>query len=132
MSTKTLGPVFSILALGAIAIAGCTSPSTPPETSPPATSGSADDHFGHDHAGHESDGQSDMEKMTAELAKLSPEDRASAEKQHYCPVSDKMLGTMGAPQKVDVNGRLVWICCSGCKDELLKNPEEHLAKLKSE
>lgn len=78
------------------------------------------------------DTQSDMEKMKAELAKLSPEDAASAEKQHFCPVSGEMLGVMGAPQKVDVNGQQVWICCAECKDKLLANPDEYLAKLKNE
>ena len=84
------------------------------------------------HHGHAGDGQSDMEKMKAELAKLSPEDAASAEKQHVCPVSGKMLGTMGAPQKIDVKGQDVWICCAGCKDPLLEKPDEYLAKLKKE
>lgn len=74
----------------------------------------------------------DMEKMKAELAKLSPEDAASAEKQHVCPVSGKMLGTMGPPQKMDVNGQQVWICCDGCTEILLKDPDEYLAKLKKE
>lgn len=73
-----------------------------------------------------------MEKMKAELAKLSPEDAASAEKQHVCPVSGEMLGTMGAPQKIDVNGQMVWICCAGCKDQLLEQPGKFLAKLKKE
>jgi hypothetical protein len=73
-----------------------------------------------------------MEKMKAQLAKLSPEDAASAEKQHMCPVSGEMLGVMGAPQKVDVNGRNVWICCDGCKDQLLEKPDEYLAKLRQE
>ena len=70
-----------------------------------------------------------MEKMKTELAKLSSEDAASAEKQHFCPVSDEMLGTMGAPKKVDVNGKQVWICCEGCRDSLLKEPDHYLAKL---
>jgi len=68
--------------------------------------------------------------MKAELAKLSPEDAASAEKQHMCPVTGEMLGTMGAPEKVDVNGRQVWVCCDGCKEDLLASPDEYLAKLK--
>jgi Cu(I)/Ag(I) efflux system membrane fusion protein len=71
-----------------------------------------------------------MEKMKAELAKLSPEDAASAENQHFCPVSDEMLGTMGAPIKVDVNGKSVWICCEGCREDLLADPDKYLAKLK--
>ena len=73
-------------------------------------------------------GQSDMEKMQSELQKLSPADRASAEKQHVCPVTGKMLGTMGPPQKIDVRGQQVWICCSGCRDELLNNAEKYLTK----
>ncbi|MCH5374058.1 MAG: hypothetical protein JJ992_08780 [Planctomycetes bacterium] len=72
---------------------------------------------------------SDMDKMTAELAKLSPEDRASAEKQHFCPVSGKMLGTMGEPYKVEVQGQQVWLCCSGCESQLRENPDEYLAKI---
>ena len=70
-----------------------------------------------------------MDKMNTELAKLSPVDRASAEKQHVCPVSGKMLGAMGAPHKVEVNGQQVWLCCSGCEGQLRENPEEFLAKL---
>lgn len=87
-------------------------------------------HSGHDTtSGQEQRGPSDMDKMRSELQKLSPEDRASAEKQHICPVTGKMLGTMGSPQKVDVRGRPVWICCPGCRDELLNNAEKYLAKL---
>ena len=75
---------------------------------------------------------SDMDIVKAELAKLPPEDAASAEAQRICPVSGEMLGTMGAPPKVDVNGQQVWICCDGCKDTLLASPDEYLAKLKKE
>ena len=44
-------------------------------------------------------------------------------------VSGEMLGTMGAPKKVDVKGQAVWICCDSCKDSLLKEPDKYLAKL---
>ncbi|MDC0936458.1 hypothetical protein OAS39_09230, partial [Pirellulales bacterium] len=88
------------------------------------------EHDEHDeHGDHEANGLSDMEKMKMELAKLSPADAASAEKQHICPVSGKMLGAMGSPIKVDVDGQQVWICCEGCRKRLLENPEEYLAKL---
>jgi hypothetical protein len=93
-----------------------------------STAGS-DEHADHLHG---DDGPSDMDKMKAELAKLSPEDAASAAKQHVCPVSGEMLGVMGAPEKVDVNGRQVWICCDGCRDKLLSDPEPYLAKLPQE
>lgn len=72
----------------------------------------------------------DMAAMKAELAKLSPEDAASAEKQHVCPVTKKMLGTMGAPLKVDVKGKPIWICCEGCREELLANADKYLAEAK--
>ena len=74
-------------------------------------------------------GQSDMDKMKAELAKLTPEDRASAEKQHMCPVSGKMLGTMGSPHRVELNGQQVWLCCPGCEGQLRAEPDKFLAKL---
>lgn len=70
-----------------------------------------------------------MEKMMPGLAELSPEDKASAMAQHICPVSEKMLGTMGAPYKVEVEGRQVWLCCPGCEGKLKENPQEYLAKL---
>lgn len=64
------------------------------------------------------------------LAKLSDEDRASAEKQKICPVSDEPLGSMGAPIKETVAGKDVWICCAGCKEKLHAEPEKYLAKIK--
>ena len=73
-----------------------------------------------------------MAKMKVELAKLSPEDAATAERQHVCPVSGEMLGTMGAPLKFNVKGQQVWICCEACKDKLLTSPEAYLAKVKRE
>lgn len=89
-----------------------------------------EEHAGHSEHAHEGgDAMTDMQKMKAELAKLSPEDAASAMKQHFCPVSDEMLGIMGPPIKVDVNGKEVWICCEGCKDKLLEDPETYLSKL---
>ena len=92
---------------------------------PQGQAGAGGDHAGHGaggkQVGAEKPSASEMDKMRTELAKLSPADRASAEKQHVCPVTGKMLGTMGPPQKVEVNGRQVWICCAGCKDQLLKS-----------
>ncbi len=41
------------------------------------------------------------------FASLSQEDRAAAEKQKICPVSDAPLGSMGTPIKVTVNGEIV-------------------------
>lgn len=68
-------------------------------------------------------------EITEALAKLSAEERALAEKQKICPVSGEPLGTMGTPKKIDVKGQPVFICCDGCEEKLLANPDEYLAKL---
>ncbi|QDV83713.1 hypothetical protein [Planctomycetes bacterium TBK1r] len=129
-------------------LVGC-NPSDVTETDGEATAPAAAemDHNNMDHDGHDMDGhdhlahsapqgaeeipaaKSDMDKMMDALANLPEEDRKSAMKQHFCPVSGEMLGVMGAPEKVDVNGQSVWICCDGCKDKLLADPEKYLAKL---
>ena len=72
----------------------------------------------------------EVEKAIAELAKMPPEEKASAEKQQVCPVTGEMLGSMGPPKKVDVNGQPVGICCEGCREELLTNPDKYLSMLK--
>jgi YHS domain-containing protein len=63
------------------------------------------------------------------LAELSPEDRAAAEKQRVCPVSGELLGSMGKPYKITVKGQTVFLCCSGCEEEIRKDPDKFLAKL---
>lgn len=63
------------------------------------------------------------------LAKLSEEDRALAENQRICPVTQMQLGSMGTPEKVHVNGSDVFICCGGCRESLLKDPDKYLAVL---
>jgi Cu(I)/Ag(I) efflux system membrane fusion protein len=115
---------FSVLVLAMLSFAfyGCSSPSS---TTEPAAD-AENTHGDHDHGDHSA---ADMEKVEAALAKLPPEDRAAAKKQHICPVTGEMLGSMGTPQKVEVNGQEVWICCDGCKDKLQENPEKYLSKL---
>ena len=128
---------FAAAALS-LSLYGCGSPSASESTNqstPPTAgdgSGTHDDHSDDEHGQSDDSGLSDMEKMKVELAKLSAEDAASAEQQHMCPVSGKMLGTMGAPIKVGVDGQQVWICCEGCRKSLLENPSEYLAKLQHE
>ena len=128
-----------------LSLYGC---NTPESVTPPATPASetVDDRSDHDHDSHHHgehdhgehadhdhaamDTESPMAKMMPGLKELSAEDSKSAMAQHMCPVSDEMLGTMGAPEKVDVNGKSVWICCDGCKEKLLADPDKYLAKLK--
>ncbi|WP_147870583.1 hypothetical protein [Stieleria maiorica] len=119
------------------AISGCntTESDFTETTNPAARTFSSDhpetehDHSGHDHGDGDHAGKTDMEKMTEALADFSEEDHKSAMKQHFCPVSGEMLGTMGEPEKVKVQGQQVWICCDSCKDKLLADPDKYLAKL---
>lgn len=67
--------------------------------------------------------------IIAALSELSPADRAIAERQKICPVAEYRLGSMGAPKKVDVNGTPVFICCEGCRESLLAEPDKYLARL---
>jgi Cu(I)/Ag(I) efflux system membrane fusion protein len=102
---------------------GCETSSAPPSTAPATQA--ADTAA----AGEGSREPAQSQAVAAELAKLSPDDRAAAEKQRLCVVSGELLGSMGAPLKVDVDGRHVWICCEGCQEPLLESPAEYLAKL---
>jgi hypothetical protein len=72
---------------------------------------------------------SGLRKSTARLAKLSPEERAAAEAQKYCPImSSRLLGTMGAPIKLVLNGKPVYVCCPDCVADAEANPAETLAQ----
>ena len=68
-------------------------------------------------------------KIQEAFAALSPEDRELAMKQKVCPVSDDVLGVMGTPIKVSVNGHDVFICCPSCEEPLMKDPDKYLVKL---
>lgn len=131
--TSFLKPA-ACLAVTALFALGCQS-ETEPAASSPATPPVASVSDGHDHDGdaHADHGDSDV---AAEMAKLSPQDRKEAEAQKFCVISaGSLLGSMGAPIKLDISGESVFVCCSGCKSAALKNPEKTLAtvaKLKAE
>lgn len=65
----------------------------------------------------------------AALGELSADDRKLAEEQRICPVAGFVLGSMGVPLKVEVNGKKVFLCCEGCRDRLLADPEKYFAIL---
>lgn len=113
-----------------LAFIGCGSATPPPQNAQPHQG----ELGGHNHADHEHGASvgSPMEQMKASLAELSPADAAAAERQHFCPVSGEMLGTMGPPEKVEVEGREVWICCDSCRERLLADPALYFAKLINE
>ena len=69
-------------------------------------------------------------RVQAALAKLSAEDRRLAQEQRFCPIQpNNRLGSMGVPVPVEVKGRRVFLCCKGCKDDALANPDQTLAQV---
>jgi hypothetical protein len=128
---QTLG-ILAAAAIGLAAI-GCSTTETPQagKSTPPAheTQQKQENAAGTEKSGTmESAAKSDSENLEG-LAELSPEDRAAAEAQRVCPVSGETLGAMGKPVKITVNGREVFLCCSGCEDAIRKSPDKYLAKL---
>jgi Cu(I)/Ag(I) efflux system membrane fusion protein len=66
-------------------------------------------------------------KIAAALAKLNAADRRLAEDQRFCAVlPDSRLGSMGTPTKLMIEGRPVFLCCSGCESEALAHPAKTL------
>ena len=75
---------------------------------------------------------SEEAEIKANLAKLSPEDRALAEKQKYCveQTDERLGGSMGVPIKLTIKGEPVFICCKGCEKHVMKDQDKALAKAK--
>lgn len=70
----------------------------------------------------------DADVATA-LSELTDTDRTAALTQKVCPVTDKPLGSMGKPPKVTVEGQDVFLCCTGCEEEIKSKPDQYLSKL---
>jgi hypothetical protein len=101
---KTLLLLVLILPPGLV---GCTSPAPPRQTA------------------------AEEDKIKANLAKLSPEDRKLAEEQKFCAIdNENRLGEMGVPVRIEVKGEPVFLCCKGCRKEADANPDMTLAKVK--
>lgn len=71
-----------------------------------------------------------LTKVSAVLAKLPVEERMAIEAQKYCAVMDKnLLGSMGAPVKLEIDGEPVYLCCKGCTGRAQANTTATLAKV---
>jgi Cu(I)/Ag(I) efflux system membrane fusion protein len=75
--------------------------------------------------------EAEKEEIRTALEPLSDADRALVEAQVICPVTEVRLGSMGmgTPIKLEVEGRTVFICCEGCRDGMLGNPEKYFKVL---
>jgi YHS domain-containing protein len=113
-----------MLPMALAAAAGCNSPAELDRAKAPAAS-----HSPAAAAPAPAAQSADQEEIKQNMAQLSPEDRAAAEKQKICPVSDEPLGGMGKPYKASVKGRTVFLCCAGCEEALKQDPDKYLKKL---
>ena len=107
---KAMFIVTSLLLVGLIMLNGCK------KSEPAASKTSAETMQGH--KGHEH-GQMAMKDEPAEAV-------ASALEQTTCPV-------MGSPINkalfTEYQGKKVYFCCPGCKEQFEKEPEKYIAKL---
>jgi hypothetical protein len=69
-------------------------------------------------------------EIAAELNKLPEDDRREALAQKFCAIETKnRLGSMDAPFKLMIEGQPVFLCCEGCKEKALADPQATLAKV---
>jgi Cu(I)/Ag(I) efflux system membrane fusion protein len=67
-------------------------------------------------------------KFRAMLARLSPDERAIAASQGYCPVLGNRLGSMGPPVPVVLQGKTVFLCCKMCVKKAKASEKKTLAR----
>lgn len=71
------------------------------------------------------------DKIKAALAKLSSANRKAAELQKECPINEgSLLGSMGVPIEITLDGQSVFLCCSACEEDALADPRGTLEKVK--
>jgi membrane fusion protein, copper/silver efflux system len=76
--------------------------------------------------------QDEGAEVKAALAQLPPDERRLAQSQAFCPILPKnRLGSMGVPFKVMLEGRPVFLCCEGCKEDALADPAKTLEAVDS-
>ena len=72
-------------------------------------------------------------KLTAaqlqNIAKLAPADQPTAIKQAVCPITGQPLGSMGKPEKIELDGHVVFLCCPACRDDAQRKKDDVLQKL---
>ena len=71
--------------------------------------------------------EAEKEEIRKAMEPLSDADRALAEAQVICPVTEVRLGSMGmgTPVKLEIEGRTVFICCEGCRDAWVNEPAKY-------
>ena len=63
------------------------------------------------------------------IARLPAADRALAQRQRLCPITQMPLGSMGVPYKMVVQGNPLFLCCEACKAKVDSDPQAVLKKV---
>jgi hypothetical protein len=63
------------------------------------------------------------------MAKLPDVDRALAEAQKFCPIHKGRLGLMGKPVRIELEGQVVFLCCSNCTEDAQSDAKKTLAQV---
>ncbi len=65
---------------------------------------------------------------TITVSQVTAADSAAIQQQGKCPVMDTPLGAHGAPLKITIDGRPLFVCCQGCVRKVQQNPAYYLRK----
>jgi hypothetical protein len=119
--------VFILPALFALALPGCGT--CGPSARVPANDSPSKDSANKDSANKDSASKTATTDLPG-LKDLDEADRKLAERQKTCPISGDLLGTSGMKiYKMTVKGRVVFLCCEGCKEDVDKDPDGTLKKI---
>jgi hypothetical protein len=121
---SNLGTWLAFVVCGVMLVAGCGKTASTPPADTAGTSTPA------------ADGAEEVDEVTAAINELPEAERTVALAQKYCPVAamseppmDNLLGGMGKPFKVTLEGKDVFLCCEHCKELAEKDPAATLAKV---
>lgn len=70
-------------------------------------------------------------KMLAAIQMLPDEEQQPALEQVICPVTKYKLGSMGVPPKAIIDGKAIYLCCEGCREGLMEDPQGYLTLLQT-
>lgn len=82
-------------------------------------------------AGEAADMDADTTDVPEGLKGLDPADLALVRAQKTCPVSGEPLGSMGAPIRKEVDGKVVFLCCKSCTKKFDADPQKYAAMVES-
>ncbi|MDZ4781353.1 MAG: hypothetical protein SGJ19_13960 [Planctomycetia bacterium] len=117
--------LWSSALVSGLLFAGCAKPAAP-TAADTATSGTA--------TTAESASAEPVDEVTKAIKELPEAEQAAALAQKWCPVAamdghDNLLGSMGMPHKVTLDGKDVYLCCEGCVATAEKDPAATLGKV---